>query len=330
VIRPEGLDVAIWATRHLPSNAVYVGDEATGRELAGGGARFAFTGSANGVRQLLSDGTLPRWQRDFLVTHQIDFVVLDRRRISSDNLAAYFFQRADAPDGGYGYYPQGVRTKFERLPQDSRVTDTGNIVVYDVRGLHARPPLCSDLGPLSNAAGITCRTSTHALTVAGSDRIAELPGFRMRELATEVQPYGKGIRITVRVQVQNLSTAPYQPDAGWRHFAMYVGQTQIYRQRRVAGRTDNLDGSNPLAPGAKLEGSLSFQLDHRQAMRFVRDGGQLVIRPPHSQRLFNEEIRGVILLAGTPGKAARVDRARARQCGRSQASAAASGGGKPC
>lgn len=330
-IRPEGLEVATWAVRHLPGNTVYVGDAATGRELSTSGAKFAFTGTADGVPQLLYQKTLPDWQYDFLVNDKIDFAVVDRRRVSSDNLAGYFFRRRDDPDGGYGYYPPGVRRKFERLPRSSLVTDSGNIVLYDLRGLRGRPPPCPDLGELSNAKGITCRAGSRAVTVAGKDRIAELPGFRTRALGgTQVEPSGLGMQVTVRVQVQNLGKTTYRPDADWRHFFLSVRGKRTYRLKRVRYRPDNLDGARPLAPLEKREGSLNFRLRGRNAMRFLAGAGQLVIRPPSPQRLFDFDRLGVILVARPPPGQARTALAHILRCRRGLRSGAPAGGGRTC
>jgi len=314
-IRPEGLEVVTWAVRHLPGNTIYVGDAATGRELAVGGAKFAFTGTADGVPQLLYQKTLPDWQYAFLVNDKIDFAVVDRRRVSSDNLAGYFFRRQDDTDGGYGYYPPGVRRKFQKLPRSSLVTDSGNIVLFDLRGLRGRPPPCPDLGKLSNAKGITCQTGSRAVTVAGKDRIAELPGFRTRALGgTQVEPSGPGMQVTIRVQVQNLSRTTYEPDPDWRHFFLSVRGKRTYRLERVRYRPDNLDGTRPLAPLEKREGSLNFRMRGRNAMRFLADGGQLVIRPPSPQRVFNRDRRGVILVAPPEAEQARTALAHILRC----------------
>jgi hypothetical protein len=157
VIVPQGLNVATWATRELPTNSIYYGDEATGRELAVDGAHGTYFGSGSNVPALLHGTTFPRWQRVELIKRGVDFVVGDRRKISSNNEAAYFFQPASDPTLGFGYFPAGGRAKFA-IPNVSSIFDSGDIVVYDVRGLHERPTATASSGSSLSRAGR--RTST--------------------------------------------------------------------------------------------------------------------------------------------------------------------------
>lgn len=133
VIVPQGLSVASWATRELPKNSVYYADEASGRELAVDGAHRTYFGTSN-VPTLLEHALFPQWERREMIKRGVDFVVVDRRKISSNNQAGYFFQPADDPTDGLGYYPEGVRAKFA-IPKVSSIFDSGDIVVYDVRGM---------------------------------------------------------------------------------------------------------------------------------------------------------------------------------------------------
>jgi hypothetical protein len=141
VVVPQSLNVASWATRELPTKSVYYADETAGRELSVDGAHRTYFGGSD-VPALLQNTTFPRWQRAEMIKRGVDFVVVDRRKISANSDAAHFFQPASDPTLGYGYFPAGVRAKFA-LPNVSSIFDSGDVVVYDVRGLHQRPPQCS-------------------------------------------------------------------------------------------------------------------------------------------------------------------------------------------
>jgi hypothetical protein len=277
---PQGVDVSRWAVSHLPAASVYVGDEATGRELAVDGARFAYlaqTGTVPG--QLLDTARFPSWQRAFVVENGIDFVVADRRRISANNQAAYFFQPARHPDGGLGYYPLGARTKFA-VPGVSEIFDSGDIVVYDVRGLEQSPPPCQAVGAPSLAVGSSCNSGGRILTFAGPDGTTNLPGMRVRYLATHVEPLGGGLLVTLLVQIQNTSRQAYAADPDWRHLYLTVEGQLIRRRVVVPGRRDNLVGTATIGAGGKLEGSLTFLLNGQLGSWFKGHGGALSARLP--------------------------------------------------
>ncbi len=111
VIVPQGLSAARWALGHLPAGSVYVERRSHGRELLVGGAGYTLLGNGGNVPALLHTPELPSWQRETLTRRGVDYVVLDRRKVSSSNQAAYFFQRGADPSDGLGYYPPGVRAK---------------------------------------------------------------------------------------------------------------------------------------------------------------------------------------------------------------------------
>jgi hypothetical protein len=280
VIVPQGLSAARWAIRNLPPGSVYVGDEATGRELLVSGAGYTLLGNGGNVPALLHTPELPSWQRETLIQRGVDYVVLDRRKVSSSNQAAYFFQPASNPSGGEGYYPPGVRAKYA-IPGISSIFDSGDIVIYDVRGLRERAPLCDTIGAASEAVGITCRTSDALLTLAGHSRTVSLPGMRLRLLRVEAQHRLAGLQMTLLVQVQNTGSSAYRPDPDWRHLYLSVGADRLLRLTSVPERPDNLIGTSLLGAGQSREGSLTF-LIRRPALvsQVLAHGAELGVRLP--------------------------------------------------
>ncbi|HMN27796.1 MAG TPA: hypothetical protein PKE45_06530 [Caldilineaceae bacterium] len=132
IVEPQGLAVADWAATVLGPNHRMVADVTNGRLLLAYGEQVGLTGRAN-FRQLLMSDELDPQQIHTIQSRQIEYAVVDRRRISWDNMAGYYFDRtggsalpsADLLD------PQ-VYEKFEREPGVDRVLDSGNIVIYDL------------------------------------------------------------------------------------------------------------------------------------------------------------------------------------------------------
>jgi hypothetical protein len=78
------------------------------------------------------------WQIALLRKHQIRYVLVDRRFVSEDAMAGYFFATATSPAiRRLLYFPSSYR-KFDLPRRTSRIFDSGDIAVYDVKRLVAR------------------------------------------------------------------------------------------------------------------------------------------------------------------------------------------------
>ena|GEM_PF-3473230 len=293
---PQGLSATRWAIHELPASSIYVGDEATGRELLDAGARYTLFGTGNNVPAILESPQLPAWQREAIVRDGVDYVVLDRRKVAANNQAAYFFQPQRSPSDGFGYYSLGTRTKFE-VPTISRVFDSGDIVIYEVRGLREEPPQCSAVGIPTQREGITCRAGNTRVTIAGSDQTVKLPDLYVRLLRLEVQRRQAGAYVTVVVRLQNAGKQSFRPEPNWRDMYLDIDGHHIHRLRKVPERTDNLDGSHPLKGGASLEGSLTFVVRGRLISELLHRGAQFHIDLPHPPQPGPHPYLGVIELA---------------------------------
>jgi hypothetical protein len=293
---PQGLSATSWATHELPANATYLGDEATGRELLVDGAHYTLFGNGDDVPAILESPELPSWQRAALVEHGVDYVILDRRKIAANNQSAYFFQPADDPDDRLGYYPVGVRAKFE-IPTVSSIFDSGDIVIYAVRGLREAPPRCREVGVPSQLAGMTCRIGSTRITIAGSNSTVKLPDLYVRFLHLEIQHREAGLYVTVVIQVQNVGKESYRPDPDWRDLYLTIDNHPVYRLRSVTNRSDNFDGTRPLRPGTSIEGSLNF-IVHSGSLTsaLLHTGAQLGVRLPRPPLQGENSYVGVIRL----------------------------------
>lgn len=304
VVVPQGLSAATWAIHELPADSTYIGDEATGRELLVDGAHFSLFGNGGNVPAILESPLFPSWQRAVLVDRGIDYVVVDRRKVAANNQSAYFFQPASDPADGLGYYPAGVRKKLE-LPTTSTVFDSGDIVIFEVRGLREPPPRCTAVGVPSQARGMTCRAPYTTVTIAGPNATVDLPSLNVRFLRLEIEHRTAGVYVTILVQLQNVGTSAYAPDPDYRHLYLTVDGHRIYRRRSVPERTDNLDGRKPLRPGTAIEGSLTFVLHNpSRVAAFLSEGAELGVRLPSPPGKRDHHELGVIKVAppsrGTP------------------------------
>lgn len=85
------------------------------------------------VKDLLGTVDFPDWQVELLRKWDIQYVAVDRRLISSDSMAGYYFDRTST-----GRLPSTdllapeVYGKFDKPQTISRLFDSGNIVIYDV------------------------------------------------------------------------------------------------------------------------------------------------------------------------------------------------------
>jgi hypothetical protein len=80
------------------------------------------------------------WHLEALQRQNIRYLVVDKRRISWDSMAGYFFDRsADGTLPAGALFDEQQTSKYDRQPVD-RILDSGNIVVYDVEELHDATP----------------------------------------------------------------------------------------------------------------------------------------------------------------------------------------------
>lgn len=127
---PQGWAAADWARRELGPGQVFAADEANGRLLLAEGDQFVLAGRHPGITELLRDPKLAPWQVAAMNEKGIRYVLVDKRKASWDNMAGYFYDRLADEE----FFDSEQTGKFDGLPVD-RILDTGNIVVYDAKGL---------------------------------------------------------------------------------------------------------------------------------------------------------------------------------------------------
>jgi hypothetical protein len=282
-ITAPGLAASRWAIAHLPADAVYLGDEATGRELAVLGAARVYPGRAAQAPQLFEDATLPTWQRDLLLRDHIGFVVLDRRRMTANNLAGYFLQPTDVPDAGFGYYPATVRAKFGRISRSRTVFDSGDIAIFDIRGLAGARPACSAVSDRTWSEPFACDTSNTVHWYGGDrDDTVRMPGARFAVVATRVEPRVDGTHVTVRLRILNSGQTTIAPDPTEQAITLSTAGDLVPRQRHRTSREDDLATRTRVRPDRQIERSVTFVLNARHAATLERGDTMLRIRRPET------------------------------------------------
>jgi hypothetical protein len=132
---PEGVAAARWARSELGEKRRFAAPESNGRLLLAYADERAFIGTYPDVRDVLGAWTLEPWELRLLHANRIEFVLFDRRKISADNMRGYFFSTADHVPR----YPSALSAKFDRAVGVSRVYDSGDVKIYDVRRIHRAP-----------------------------------------------------------------------------------------------------------------------------------------------------------------------------------------------
>jgi len=129
LIDPPGVAAARWTRSALGSGRRFAAEDADARLLVVDGHQVAFQGTNPDYDTVLQSPILNPWMVALLRRERIPFVLADRRSISADNIAGYFFDV-----GAPARYPAASTAKFD-LSDVDRLYDSGDIVIFDVRGL---------------------------------------------------------------------------------------------------------------------------------------------------------------------------------------------------
>ena len=133
-LEPAGLAAARWTLAELGPGRRIATDESNGRYLLAYGEQNVFAGRDHSIKSLLESATMQDWQLRTLQDAGIEYLAVDRRLISADNMAGYFFDRGSSwPLLRSEMLPPGNYTKFEQVRSVSRILDSGDLVIYDIR-----------------------------------------------------------------------------------------------------------------------------------------------------------------------------------------------------
>jgi hypothetical protein len=136
VIEPEGLTAARWSNRWIvpDKRAAFGANGADSRLLMVYGGQSVRTGGIGGADLAVETPGLEEWQIQLLEDKSIRYVLMDKRKITDDTLAGYFFPTKTSPPSWRQTISPAIYNKFDR-DVTSRIFDSGNIRIYDVNKL---------------------------------------------------------------------------------------------------------------------------------------------------------------------------------------------------
>ncbi|HEX5239888.1 MAG TPA: hypothetical protein VFW20_02720 [Candidatus Limnocylindrales bacterium] len=137
-IEPEGRALASWALELLGPDQRLIADRTNAKLLGSAGLEdpVMAANSHLGTAWVVMDTKLSEADLATLRDGHIDYVVVDLRLAQAPPVYPYYFEQSE-PDGGSHTTPVPLVSlqKFDSLPGVLRIYDSGNIIVYDVRGL---------------------------------------------------------------------------------------------------------------------------------------------------------------------------------------------------
>jgi len=136
IIEPQGFAAARWMRAALgPGNQVAT-DESNARLMLAYGGQSTLTGGYPDIKDLLGMSDFPPWQVNLMREQGIQYIAFDRRLISWSNMAGYYFDQTPAGSlPSTDLFDPDVYSKFDKPKGISRLFDSGNLVIYDVRAI---------------------------------------------------------------------------------------------------------------------------------------------------------------------------------------------------
>jgi hypothetical protein len=136
-IEAEPLGVARFVSEEVPKGR-FAASEADARLLIAPGNAWAESGNNPDIESLLLTSVLEPWQLPLLRDRNLRYVVTDRRRRSVDTTRGYSFSVTPAGGKPDTLLPRASQEKWELVRGATRIYDSGNIVIYDLKDLRAK------------------------------------------------------------------------------------------------------------------------------------------------------------------------------------------------
>ena len=136
-IQPQGVAAAEWMRDALGQNHWVATDESNARLMLTHGKQMPLTSRYPDIVDLLGTPDIPAWEVQLIQDWEIQYIAFDRRRISWDNMTGYYFDEASSasPTSPSLFDPE-TYGKFDQTTNISRIFDSGNIIIYDVKALN--------------------------------------------------------------------------------------------------------------------------------------------------------------------------------------------------
>ena len=133
VIEAEGRAAARWSGQQLGGGRVFAADASNARLLLAHAGEPTRTGSNPPIDFIIRWPFFAPWEIELLANQGVRYVLVDRRFVSDDAISGYFFTNATSPARQRLAYPPSSYRKFDRLRTSSRIFDSGDVVIYDVK-----------------------------------------------------------------------------------------------------------------------------------------------------------------------------------------------------
>jgi hypothetical protein len=137
-IEPQGLYTAAWALSELGPKNRLIADRTNAKLLGSIGSQYPVTSGNShlGTAYVMFAQTLDPAMLDVMRRARIRYVVVDLRLARAPPVYGVYFERSE-PDAGRHTtpIPLAALQKFDGLRGVTRIYDSGDIIIYDVRGL---------------------------------------------------------------------------------------------------------------------------------------------------------------------------------------------------
>lgn len=131
ILEPQGVAAATWTNTFLGPDNRIAADQSNARLLLAYGEQNPLTGRQYGISAMFQADSIDQGERFILQTTKLRYVLVDRRRISWDALAGYYFNHVEA-GADTDSFESDVYAKWDSQANVDRIFDSGNIVIYDV------------------------------------------------------------------------------------------------------------------------------------------------------------------------------------------------------
>jgi hypothetical protein len=138
-IRPPGMLAADWARTVLGPGKNFAADASNARLLLAYADEFPLAGGNPDFHAVIRDPRVDAWHVRLLRQYSIAYILVDRRVVSEDELAGYFFATSSSIPTRRLMFDDPSVHKFDSLSKVSRVWDSGDAVIYDIRKLSGAP-----------------------------------------------------------------------------------------------------------------------------------------------------------------------------------------------
>ena len=131
VLPSPSLSAAEWAEERIEGGRFAAAAADAGLLLVPGG-KSALAGSSPAIESILDAESFEDWELPLLERHKLRYVVADRRWVSADTLRGHFF--ATEEPSGRVLKDKSTTSKFNQLPDASRLYSNGAITIFDLEG----------------------------------------------------------------------------------------------------------------------------------------------------------------------------------------------------